>query len=547
LPIHVPDVAPNARRNPRKAIGLFVAGLVAVLLMWAGEAVLRTAYVRAIDCQFALNERVDSLDAIHVALEQLKHDDTRAAGATALRAGLIRLMDPALSSAQLWQLPQLLQQRVSRFASEATSVPLWDAGANSQAHIEQLASALVRLKADHVQHRAAVMAHSRMWSNRMLWLGVAAFVLAAIFLTASAAMTLREFRRRRKSESAVGETLASIARVLEALPVAVHARDFSGRHLLWNWCAEAMYGRSRRDAIGSTMSVVAADSIPVAQAMRERAHQGEIVGPEPLKVVRSDGAVLDVRTMLAPYFNVRGEIIGTVGITYDVSSELQRESQRRQHDAQQRDMIVREVHHRIKNHLQGLAALVQQRLAPNGEADARVDEVVAQMLSLASVHGMQAAPGQELTLAASVRAIATNISALTGAECPVAGPLIGARWCVAERHAVAVALAVNELMTNAVKHRLAGSASPVEVTVEERTDCVLVRIRNRGVLPEDVEPKVLMYSGTGLSLVAALLPAKGASLSISQRDGWVIAELALVSPVVAVRTQFNTKLQGVAA
>jgi two-component sensor histidine kinase len=106
---------------------------------------------------------------------------------------------------------------------------------------------------------------------------------------------------------------------------------------------------------------------------------------------------------------------------------------------------------------------------------------------------------------------------------------------------------VNELLTNAVKHRLTGAASPVQVKVDERSDRVVLTIRNRGVLSEDFDPHLLAYAGTGISLVMALLPQSGAHLGFSQSDGWVNARLELMRPAVVLRNEFNPHKQGVAA
>jgi PAS domain S-box-containing protein len=530
----------------RVAVRLFIAGLVAVMVVWLAEVVLRVAYVRATDHQLMLNARIDALGRMIASVDHVGHVDLRDSGVAALRADL-DVLTPGSAPLPVLEVPASLRADLQRLIQFDDWPAYAVAKQPSSAVIGRLTTALVKLRDAHAAQRLQAMTHSRMWSNRMFWLGLAGFVLAAGMLIASASLALSELRRRKQSERALKDTMMNLTRLLEALPVPVHVRDLHGRYILWNAAAELTFGRRRQDVLGMTASVVAESSQPKALEMRAAALRGEVAGPELLRVQRNDGAELAVVSTLAPYFDTHGRVSGLVGVTRDVSDELQREEQQRQHDQQQREVVVREVHHRIKNHLQGLAALVQQKLVPAGERNERVDEIVAQMLSLASVHGMQAQPDQQLLLTPSVRAIVTHIVSLTGATIEVAAPEAGSRWCVNEPHSVAIALAVNELLTNAVKHRLTGAASPVRVEVDERADRAVLTIRNRGVLSEDFDPHLLAYAGTGISLVMALLPTSGAKLAFSQSDGWVNARLELTKPAVALRHNFSINKHGVAA
>jgi PAS domain S-box-containing protein len=533
-------------RRGRTAVRFFIAGFVVVALFWLGEVVLRVAYVKATDHQLVLNARIDALNRMMVSVDQLRHSAERSNGAAVIRADLDALT-PGSAPIPPLEVPRSLRSDLLRLVQLSESLRSSGMEQTSSAAIEPLTTSLVALRDAHIAQRLRAMTYSRMWSRRMVWIGVTGFVLAASMLIASAALALSELRRRKQSEQTLRDTMMNLTRLLEALPVPVHVRDLQGRYILWNAAAELTFGRRRQDVLGMTASVVAESSLPKALEMRAAALRGEVSGPELLRVQRNDGAELAVVSTLAPYFDPYGRVTGLVGVTRDVSDELQRQEQQRQHDQQQREVVVREVHHRIKNHLQGLAALVQQKLVPAGERNDRVDEIVAQMLSLASVHGMQAQPDQQLLLTASVRAIVTHISSLTGAAIEVAAAEAGSRWCVNEPHSVAIALAVNELLTNAVKHRLTGAASPVQVKVDERSDRVVLTIRNRGVLSEDFDPHLLAYAGTGLSLVMALLPQSGADLVFSQSDGWVNARLELMRPAVVPRNEFNAHKQGVAA
>ncbi|MGE5027735.1 MAG: histidine kinase dimerization/phosphoacceptor domain -containing protein, partial [Betaproteobacteria bacterium] len=54
-----------------------------------------------------------------------------------------------------------------------------------------------------------------------------------------------------------------------------------------------------------------------------------------------------------------------------------------------RNALVREVHHRIKNHLQGIAGLLRQHADEHAEIRPIMDVAIAQIQAVAAIHGLQ--------------------------------------------------------------------------------------------------------------------------------------------------------------
>ena len=104
-----------------------------------------------------------------------------------------------------------------------------------------------------------------------------------------------------------------------------------------------------------------------------------------------------------------------------------------------------------------------------------------------------------------------------------------AEWTLPEAEAIPIALTLNELLTNAIKHSAAAHD-------EEAIGCVLdvrrrrrarSRSRNRGRLPAGFSLARIPSGVSGLGLVRALLPRRSARLSIEQTAERVVATVSL--------------------
>ena len=200
----------------------------------------------------------------------------------------------------------------------------------------------------------------------------------------------------------------------------------------------------------------------------------------------------------------------------------------------QRDVLVREVHHRIKNHLQGLVGLLRSSARGRDPAcRAALDLAAGRVHAIALVHGLQSADArEEVAVCQLVEAICRGME-LVAPERPVHvevavrdGP---ARLDPGE--AVPVALVVQELVLNAVKH--ARGEGAVRVRVAGTRTAVDVRVSNPGRLAP-ARAGTLGHSGTGLGLARALLAPRGARLRLAEDGREVAAVLSLAPPGLVV-------------
>jgi two-component sensor histidine kinase len=161
-----------------------------------------------------------------------------------------------------------------------------------------------------------------------------------------------------------------------------------------------------------------------------------------------------------------------------------------------------------------------------------IAEVVGQVQAIAQVYGLQVGAAGPLRIKNVVEAIAASVQRTFGRTIRfgVVGPTPHV-WALPESESIPIALTVNELLTNAVKHGAPGAE--IGCTLVCSDDGVQIVIENHATLPADFSLARFPGGVSGLGLVRALLPRRSASLDIVQRGDKVVTTAALQPPSVS--------------
>jgi len=246
---------------------------------------------------------------------------------------------------------------------------------------------------------------------------------------------------------------------------------------------------------------------------------------------KKDGTLYYEDKTISPLRDERGAVSHFISVSRDVTANRRAEEERLARERVHRDTLVREVHHRIKNHLQGLSGLLRQHATERPELRDPLEAVIAQIHSVAVVHGLQGAAGHgDVRLCDMTEAICRAGTALSGGrvELQLEMDLEGS-VSLAPEEAVSVALILNEMIVNAIKHgdHAAGAVRVRVIGGGQRGEVVVI---NRAA---ELDFNAVGGSGSGLTLVRALLPRVGGEFAVEATpDGYVEARLAVLPPVV---------------
>jgi two-component sensor histidine kinase len=202
-----------------------------------------------------------------------------------------------------------------------------------------------------------------------------------------------------------------------------------------------------------------------------------------------------------------GEHIGALVLLRDVT-----DLRRRDRELVTKDATIREIHHRVKNNLQTVAALLrlQARRIDSAEAKLALEEAVRRVGSIAIVHETLS---QEVLDAVAFDEIADRLGEMVTDVGARADRVVvrrkGSFGILPNESATALAMVLTELLQNAVEHGYPDEGQTGTITVEPQRLAGRLRITvdDDGVgLPPGFDPDVSL--NLGLSIVRTLVESE---------------------------------------
>lgn len=305
-----------------------------------------------------------------------------------------------------------------------------------------------------------------------------------------------------RSQETLRERERWFREVLSGLPAAVYATDANGRLTYYNEAAADLWGQ--RPLVGSAEwcgswklywpdgTPMAHEECPMAIALREdRAVRGMEATCE-----RPNGTRVPFIPYPTPLHDEAGRLVGAVNMLVDITERKRAEE--RQH------LMVRELHHRVKNTL----ATVQAIMGSTARSATSIDEfqhaLIGRISALAKTHVLLSDEGP-----ASFDAILhSELDAFDDGSddrIHLSGPTVE----IPSQLAVTLSMAIHELTTNAVKHgALSVFGGRIDVNWSETIEASRRRLDFEWT--ESGGPKVLKpkKQGFGARMLKFVLPGQ---------------------------------------
>lgn len=331
-------------------------------------------------------------------------------------------------------------------------------------------------------------------------------------------------------------------RLCETLPNIVFLVDPDGTVHFCNRRAARLLGRPAAEIIGrSLVEFVSGAPEPVLAHVGRCARSGSPL-PGPLPVATPEGPVT-LRARGAALRTGNGDTLVFLQceekrqaseLFLQLNARLSRltdELHRRrrlhanlQRALDEREVLLKEVHHRVRNNLQVITSFLslQARETDSKMARLALREAQARIRALGVIHGQLYAQDNlgEVDLGQLVPALCTQLMTVYGvAPERVRFVTVLPRWLIDLERAVPMALLLTEALTNALKHAFPdGRTGTVRVELDERAPRRVLRIADDGVgLPAD---RTAAWRGSlGMRLMRALAEQIGGELEIRSASG----------------------------
>jgi PAS domain S-box-containing protein len=279
------------------------------------------------------------------------------------------------------------------------------------------------------------------------------------------------------------EVTQRLAAIVESSDDAIMAKDLEGVITTWNRGAERIFGYTAAEIVGkSVLTLIPDDHRDEEPKILSRIRKGERIEHYETVRRRKDAALLDISLTVSPIRDLNGKIVGASKVARDITG-LKRARQ-------QRELIMREMDHRVKNLFalangvvaisarsattpKELAHTVGERLGALARAHALTistasrDGAIAQVTTLHALIGTIVAPYEGKTDRGMPRISISGVDIEIGGE-----PLTG------------LALLLHEFTTNAAKYgALSVASGHLEIVTREAGGKILLTWKECGGPP----------------------------------------------------------------
>jgi PAS domain S-box-containing protein len=277
--------------------------------------------------------------------------------------------------------------------------------------------------------------------------------------------------------------------LLESAPDGIIVVDGSGEIVIVNSQTERMFGYAREELIGASIERLVPERFRETHIDDRSAYFADprtrpMGAGRPLTGRKRDGSEFPVEISLSPLDTDQGMLV--MSIVRDIT-DRRRAEELIQAQLREKEALLREIHHRVKNNLQVTSSLL--RLQAGTIEDPATREVFAstqnRIRSMALVHEKlyQSTNLSRIDFAEYIRALGDLLFKSFGADPQsIRFRVEGNETFLSIDTAVPCGLVVNEILSNALKHAFPGAKrGEIVVSLHSSDNTCKMKIRDDGV------------------------------------------------------------------
>lgn len=324
---------------------------------------------------------------------------------------------------------------------------------------------------------------------------------------------------QREERDRIGLDNAFFRQLLDSAPEPVVVADMKAGIVHVNAEFTRLFGYTEPEVRGGNIReiIVPPEYLEESEALKVAVNAGHTVTVETVRCDRN-GRRIDVEVIAKPVFFHGGQV-AVFGIYRAITERKRLERMERKLLAEQK-LLLKEVHHRIRNNLMSVMSLLSLRASSLSDpaAISALDESRGRIESMMMVYDSLYQKGEYRDVDLDVYLSGLVETAARGQshreEITVHRRL--GRVTISSQVAVPIGLMVYELLTNSYKHAFPnGQAGIIALTLEPHAEGFTVEVQDSGVsLPDNSDT-----GGFGLTLVRTLADQIGATMEVETGSG----------------------------
>ncbi|MFC1458455.1 PAS domain S-box protein [Microvirga arabica] len=250
-------------------------------------------------------------------------------------------------------------------------------------------------------------------------------------------------------EAALRESEARFRHMADSAPALIWMSDEAGQIVFANMHYDHVFGRPATEMLGDGWrDIVHPEDLPGFENDFFDAFAARRPFRTEVRVRDRNGAVRWLRCESVPRFDDARRFLGYTGCNVDITEAKVAE--------ERRDLLIHELNHRVKNTLATVQSIVSQTLRNTGTAQEAKEAIENRLIALSRAHDVLTRESWE---GADLYEIVEQAVAAYASQGEDRLHLKGPRVRLPPRMALALAMALQELATNAVKYGALSNAS----------------------------------------------------------------------------------------
>lgn len=320
---------------------------------------------------------------------------------------------------------------------------------------------------------------------------------------------VRDITRQKEIERKIAVRGELFTQLFQNSPIGIVMMNADNKVTMANAAFEEMFGYTFKELNGKNVDdlIVSSQKRKEAEYITDTTQHGNQFNTESVRIAK-DGTPLDVIIGGIPVYN-EGRQVAIYGMYVDIT-ERKSSEKLLQHSLKEKEILLSEVHHRVKNNLaivSGLLQLQTYNVEEDEQLKKHLQDSQLRIHSMAIVHEMlyQSETLSDIGTKQYMAKLAEVVSDTLKPENKDIKVITDADdISLNVNQAIPCALIVNELITNAFEFAFKGrDKGQININVHQQNKKVLVEVRDDGIgLPEDYDKK--KQNSLGIYLVNTL-------------------------------------------